>query len=209
MFCYLSDRANMPGGLDEASIDLVARWRQGDEQAAAELFHRYAARLLALADRRLSAKMALRADPEDVVQSAYRSFFVRARDGGYIVERSGDLWRLLVAITLHKVRKLAEFHTAGKRSVNRECNDTADRDWLGVPIAALTQDPSPAEAAALADEVDRVTQRLEPGHQHMFELRLQGHSLEEIAVACGCSVRTVKRVLSLIRGVLEEERDRP
>jgi RNA polymerase sigma-70 factor (ECF subfamily) len=199
----------MSDGVNEASVDLIARWRQGDEQAAAELFHRYAARLLALADSRLSAKMALRANAEDVVQSAYRSFFTRARDGRYIVERSGDLWRLLVAITLHKVRKLAEFHTAGKRSVNRECPHTDMRDWLGVPVAALTQEPSPAEAAALADEVERVTQRLEPDQRQVFELRLQGHSLEEIAGASGCSVRTVKRVLSLIRGVLEEEQGRP
>jgi len=191
---------------NEPSMELVARWRNGDQEAASELFHRYFARLLALADSRLSAKLALRANAEDVVQSAYRSFFIHTRDGRFLVRRSGDLWRFLVTITLHKVRKLAEFHTAEKRDVNAERNETNDPAWLGLPVSILAQDPSPAEAAALADEVDQVMQRLEPAQQRMFELRLQGHSLEEIAVACACSVRTVKRGLSLIRQVLEEAR---
>src|SRR5438552_55665 len=94
------------------SIKLVAQWRAGNEQAAAQLFHRYALRLITLAHGRLSAKLAARVDPEDVVQSAYRSFFVGARNGRYALERSGDLWRLLVAITLHKVRRQVEVHTA-------------------------------------------------------------------------------------------------
>ena len=46
-------------------MELVARWRNGDQEAASELFHRYFARLLALADSRLSAKLALRANAED------------------------------------------------------------------------------------------------------------------------------------------------
>src|SRR5262245_58097585 len=63
------------GMQDESSVHLVSRWRAGDQQAAAELFRRYASRLIALAQSRLSASMASRVDPEDVVQSVYRSFF--------------------------------------------------------------------------------------------------------------------------------------
>src|SRR5436305_1291848 len=88
---------------DEAAA-LVARWRAGDQQAAAELFRRYADRLIALARSRLSARLARRIDPEDVVQSAYRSFFGDTRAGRYDVGRAGDLWQLLVTITLHKVQ---------------------------------------------------------------------------------------------------------
>src|SRR5262245_5216743 len=67
------------------TADLLARWRNGDQQAAAVLFHRYADRLVALAKSRLSARLASRVDPEDVVQSVYRSFFVDARVGRYDV----------------------------------------------------------------------------------------------------------------------------
>ncbi|MFO0845256.1 MAG: hypothetical protein U0797_23215 [Gemmataceae bacterium] len=66
----------------------------------------------------LSARLARHVDPEDVVQSAYRSF--AAREGRFTLSRGGDLWRLLVAITVHKVRRLAEHFAAAKRSAARE-----------------------------------------------------------------------------------------
>lgn len=195
--------------MDGESAELVTRWRNGDEQAADELFRRYAGRLLALAQSRLSDKLALRVDAEDVVQSVYRSFFVHARAGRYIFERSGDLWKLLVAITLHKVRGQAEFHAADKRALDREqAAPNGAADWQGLSVPALTRQPTPLEAAALADELEQVMRHLESPQRKMFELRLQGYSLEEIAAECDCSVRTVKRGLSLIRQVLEQWRDR-
>ncbi len=87
----------------DESIELLSRVRQGDEQAASDLFDRYVERLIKLARSRLSAKLQRRVDPEDVVQSAYRSFFSHAQDGRYQLHKSGDLWRLLAAITVNKV----------------------------------------------------------------------------------------------------------
>ena len=65
---------------ESESIKLVAAWREGDQQAATALFERYAKRLIALANSRLSARLAARVDPQDVIQSVYCSFFVGARD---------------------------------------------------------------------------------------------------------------------------------
>src|SRR5437879_3375640 len=106
--------------MEAPSAELMARWRQGDQEAAEELFRRYAERLLALARSRLSARLARHVDPEDVVQSAFRSFFTGARADRFALRRSGDLWRLLVAITLHKLQHQVERHTAGKRTAVRE-----------------------------------------------------------------------------------------
>jgi DNA-directed RNA polymerase specialized sigma24 family protein len=80
---------------DDPSAELLARWRAGDERAEDELFARYTSRLIELARRRLSAKLGRRLDPEDVVQSAYRSFCASARADRYTLRGSGDLWRLL------------------------------------------------------------------------------------------------------------------
>src|SRR5438093_12587143 len=77
------------------SAELVARWGGGDEAAAREIFERYVDRLTRLARVRLSTKLAARLDPDDVVMSAYRSFFVGARDRRFTLKESGDLWRLL------------------------------------------------------------------------------------------------------------------
>src|SRR5262245_5701318 len=84
----------LPMSGEDWSGNLVARWRQGDQQAAAELFHRYASRLTALARSQLSGQLAHRIDPEDVVQSVCRCFFADTREGRYELQRGGDLWRL-------------------------------------------------------------------------------------------------------------------
>src|SRR5262245_52226224 len=106
---------------DTPSAELLERYnRCHDESAAGELFRRYAGRLTALARARLSHSLAARVDPEDVVQSAYRSFFLLARDGEVLLQESGDLWRLLVRITLRKVYRSARRHRADCRSVGRE-----------------------------------------------------------------------------------------
>jgi RNA polymerase sigma-70 factor (ECF subfamily) len=188
---------------DDGSAELVMRWQNGDQDAARELFQRYSERLMALAKTRLSAKVAIRANAEDVIQSVYRSFFVKAKSGRYVFERSGDLWRLLVAITLQKVRRQIEVHTAQKRNIHLEYREQPG--WPSVSSDALAREPSPAEGAALADELERIMDRLEASHRKMLELRLQGYNLDEIAAEMGVSTRTVKRGLQRIRQLLENE----
>src|SRR5262249_15364 len=117
---------------EDASINLVARWRGGDQLAANELFRRYAEQLIALARSRLSAKFSQGVDPEDVVQSAYRSFFHGTRDGRYDILRGGDLWQLLVVITLHKVQHQVRRNLAGKRSITREQPVVGDNGLLAI-----------------------------------------------------------------------------
>src|SRR5262249_20059390 len=106
---------------DSPSDELLARYHVGrDEAAAEELFRRYSGRLTALVSSRLSRALATRVDPEDVVQSAYRSFFVLAGEGTVQLSETGDLWRLLVRIALCKVYRNARRHRAECRSVERE-----------------------------------------------------------------------------------------
>src|SRR5262245_30887753 len=104
----------------DSSAELLARWRAGDQQAATALWQRYAQRLLALVRSRMSGELAHHTDPEDVVQSAFCSFFAGTRDDQYVLRHSGDLWRLLVAITLHKLHHQVRRHMAAKRSMALE-----------------------------------------------------------------------------------------
>jgi RNA polymerase sigma factor (sigma-70 family) len=188
---------------DESS-NLVARWRAGDQAAAAELFQRYASRLIALARSRLSARLAQRVDPEDVVQSAYRSFFGDAKDGRCDVRRGGDLWQLLVTITLHKLHDQVKRHRRAKRAVDRELNVGSDESWLNVEAHLATQVPSPMEAVALADEVEQIMRDLKPLYRRILELRLQGYNIDEIAAATQSGERTVRRVLDQVKQQLAQ-----
>src|SRR6185312_13260850 len=104
------------------SLVLLERFRGGDDSAAAALFARYFERLTLLARSRLSARLARRTDPEDVIQSVYRSFFVGVREGRYSLGRGGDLWRLLASITKRKLLRQVRHQHADCRSIDLECS---------------------------------------------------------------------------------------
>jgi len=70
----------------------------------------------------------------------------------------------------------------------------------------LTRQPSPAEAAALADQLEQVLRVLEPPQRRIVELRLQGYNLDEIAAEVPCSLSTVRRVLDRIKKQMEPDR---
>ena len=180
---------------------VFARMRGGDEAAAREFFERYMPRLVALARARLSEKLAQKLDAEDVVQSVFRSFFIRARDGQYAIERAGDLWSLLATITRHKVLKKAEHFRQQKRRLERdqplEWGSRADEG------AVFAEEPTDEEAVALADEVEFLMRPLAPLQRAMLEKRLQGQPIPEIAEAVERSERTVRRFLIQFRDDLE------
>src|SRR5262245_34193502 len=130
---------------DEPPDNLVARWRNGDPKAADELFHRYVDRLVALARSQISARMAQRVDAEDVVQSAYRCFFSLARAGRYDLECGGDLWRVLVRVTLHKLQGHVQRQSAQKRSAGRARNFGSEESLFGLQAHVPARDPAPED----------------------------------------------------------------
>lgn len=188
-------------GLDNCV--LAERWRAGDEDAARQLFDRYVRRLVGLARGRINSSLAARVDPEDVVQSAFHSFFRRLRNGEFRTDEADGLWHLLVRITVCKTLRQIEFHRAGKRDPGREtaAGDGADERWRAV----LSREPSPAEALALQDELEQFLRRLEPEERQIVEMRLAGQDVEEISRKLGTYNRRVRRVLERI--VLRAERE--
>ena len=188
--------------MDEESIALLGRYRSGDSEAASAIFERYVSRLIGLARNRMSERLSQRVDPEDVVQSVYRSFFCKARDGRYELEKSGDLWRLLAGITVNKVLKQAERHRQQKRSLASE-QPLGGGEQFPAATEFMAREPAPDEAAALVDELEAVTRSLEPHERKILELKLQGEEVDAIAVAVQRSDRTVRRTLEKIKSALE------
>ena len=188
---------------DEDSVQLLARWKDGDEAAAGELFERYVNRLVGLARTKLSDRMQRRVEPEDVVQSAYRSFFRKAGDDRYTLEKSGDLWKLLATITVSKVRGQVEFHTAKKRGIYSEESVAGEASTYRVRPEAVAEDPTPDDATAVVEEVQAVMTELDDLQRQIMELALQNRSVEEISQEVQRSGRTVRRTLQQIRENLE------
>jgi RNA polymerase sigma-70 factor (ECF subfamily) len=182
---------------------LVELWRAGDQEAARQLFDNYVDRLVALVRRRISPRLTSRVDPEDVVQSVFRTFFNRLKAGRFRFEEQDDLCKLLMRITLHKTLRQVAFHKAAKRDPNLETgqNDPA-RERL---LELLDREPTPEAAVEFMDQMDHFLNQLRPQERQILVLRLQGYSNDEIAQQLGIYDRKIRRVLERIRGLAEQE----
>jgi RNA polymerase sigma factor (sigma-70 family) len=180
---------------ESSNQNLVNRWQAGDEFAARILVDRYMARLTALARANLSRRLARRLDPEDIVLSAWRSFFVATRGGRIEVPADDELWPLLLTLTLRKLRRQVARHEADKRSVNDEGSDPLGPAWIEV----VSRDPTPEEAALAADQLESLLQDLSDSDREIVVHRLQGWTNPEIAERLGVSERTIGRAIQRIR----------
>jgi RNA polymerase sigma-70 factor (ECF subfamily) len=168
---------------------LLRRFRRGSENAATQLYLRYAGRLRALARAKCANELASRVDADDIVQSVFRSFFQAAGRGVYEIPGSEDLWKILVVIALNKIRTQRAFHRAAKRDVRL----TAGGNYLE------NQPYEDTDQGFLHMVIDEALERLPPPHRVMVELRIQGHEIAHIAEQTGRSKRTVERLLQEAR----------
>jgi RNA polymerase sigma-70 factor (ECF subfamily) len=195
-------------GPDRAPSDhsLLGRFQRGSEDAATQLYLRYADRLRALAQAQASPGLARRVDVEDLVQSVFGSFFRGASQGLYQVPPGEELWKLFLVIALNKVRARGAYHRAAKRDVRRtvgsEALDRCAEDLASGEEASLT---------ILRMTIDEALEGLPPVHKEMVALRVEGHQVAEIAERTGRSMRTVERILQEVRqklaGLLEAAAD--
>ena len=190
---------------NESFADLKSRLRTGEDAAQREVFVRFAARLAGLARRHLDARLAVKVDPEDVVQSAYKSFFIRQRAGTLDVGTWDGLWGLLTMITLRKCADRAAYYRAEKRDVARETTTGgADDSAPALAEMALDREPLPDEAAVLAETVEALFRLIDdPDERAILELSLQGFTATEISEKLGRAERSVRRLREHIRKRLE------
>ena len=176
--------------------DLMTQLRDGRNEAAAQIFHRFANRLILLARKQLDPKVRQKVDPEDVLQSVYRSFFERQQGGEIDLESWDNLWSMLALITLRKCANQVAHFRAECRDVRREVGAGPEADPVG---AALAGDPSPSEAAVLTEVVEQVLHGLDERDREIVTLHLQGYSIPEISARVEWAERTVHRALERVR----------
>ncbi len=184
---------------DQLFQEIMELLRKGDNASAELVFKRYARRLIGLAASRLPAPIRSKEDPEDAVQSAFRSFFGRQKKGEFQPEDWDELSTLLTYLTVCKVDRRIRKHLAAKRDVRKESAPAANADGESTSFQMAAPDPTPAEAAMVTDTLQELMSRLDPDDQQILTMRLQGHTNAEIAAEVGKSERTVFRVLDEIK----------
>jgi RNA polymerase sigma-70 factor, ECF subfamily len=185
----------------DAPDDLIVfeLFRAGDDAGAKELFDRYVEQVMKLARRRLSRTMARRVDAEDIAQSVFRTFFVRARKGQFQFEEAEDLCKILARITVHKTLRQIAYHKRAKRDTGAE----SGADTQELLLNRLAGGATPEDAAIFVDELEHLFQKLQPTERAILELRMEGYNNLEIADKLGISDRKIRRLMERVKGLAE------
>ncbi len=186
---------------------LIEQMRSDDpgrrEDAARGLWDRYVPALLNLARHHLDRRLLRREDEDDVLQSMYASFCIRQQHGNFDLSGRDDLWKLLVTVTLRKARNVARRHRRDARDYRREGEpDGGDPSDRGGDIELCdVSEPTPADAAAFNDELERRLRALgDPVPRRIVLCKLEGYTNKEIARELdNCTERTIERKLARIR----------
>lgn len=184
--------------MDSPRHESVTHWlrqltTENDSAAQQRLWNRYFARLTALARSRLAGAPQRDADEEDVVLSAFNSFFSAAKAGRFpeLHDRSG-LWPLLVTITARKAINQVKRQQAKKRSRSSE-EEMADVSLL------VGNEPTPQFAMEVAEQMQRSLGQLDNELRKIATMKLEGFANAEIADHLGVVERTIVRKLARIR----------
>ena len=155
--------------------ELLSQARKGSPAAAEEMIRRYESEIrrevhLRLTDPRLRRLL----ESMDICQSVMASFFVRLWAGQYEIEYPGQLVRLLLSMTKHKLIDQARYWTAARRDLHREISrDAPDGD-------ALTPAVQDTDVVETADLVEKVRRHLSPEERELVSLRQMGYDWQEV-----------------------------
>jgi DNA-directed RNA polymerase specialized sigma24 family protein len=184
---------------------LIARIKAGDGEAAQHLWDSYFQKLIALARARLRGTARRAADEEDVVLSAFDSFFRRAGRGQFPrLNDRDDLWQLLFVLTVRKAIDLARREGRISRGTGR-VRTLADLAGLELD-EVIGSEPTPELASQTVDECRRLLAALgDESLQSVARWKMEGYSNAEVATRQGCIEKTIERKLRRIRQIWAEE----
>jgi RNA polymerase sigma-70 factor (ECF subfamily) len=167
------------------------------------VFDQFAHRLIAVARFHLDARLQHKIDPEDVVQSVYKSFFLRYGDRTLKADEAGGLWRLLTTITLRKCADRVRYHRAECRDIAREAHTPANAEAMEPWREVIGREPTPEQAVLLTETVERLLREIAADERPIVELSLQGYTTQEISQQLGRAERSVRRLREKVRMRLE------
>jgi RNA polymerase sigma factor (sigma-70 family) len=188
--------------------------KNGQSGGAQPLWERYHSRLLGLARQMLRGSRRREADEEDVVQTAFQSFFQGVCGGRFPqLNDRDDLWRVLVVLTARKAIDQV------RKERRRVPNDVTSQSSAAISQVAaddetalmeiVAHEPTPELAALLIEQYEMLLDRLGDDKFRAIALwKLEGYTNGEIACKLGCSRRTVIRKLEAVRAIWNKDPER-
>ncbi len=200
---------------------LLDQFQRGDQSAAAEIYSRFEKRLISLAKKKLGEVPKREGDEYDAVNSAYKSFFRRAKANEFDkLTNEEDLWKLMVRITVCKCldhiereRRTRRKSKVGEEQQNQDGEKKKEKVFtgrvlgestLGHPAGAVRVIEEVFDREPTAHEVVVFTELLAmlPADLRQIALwKLEANSAEEIANKLGWNKRRVERQIVRIRNL--------
>lgn len=174
-----------------------------DPEAVGRVYAAFSERILLIARAHFRDAPPAGVDPEDVLQSVFRSFL--SNDAArYDLDDWDGLIELLLRLTHKKCGRVGE---GGALDLHPDADDAALRLVDSTPLLewSLSLDDGPACVRAGIDAVvEPLVESLDLVSQAVLLARLQGYRVPEIAEAVDRTERTVRRKLTTVRGAMEE-----
>jgi RNA polymerase sigma factor (sigma-70 family) len=169
---------------------------QVQQDAAQRFAGRYMEKLLSLVQRNISGRFASRFDPEDVVQSVMNSWFDGVRQRRIHPSAGSEVWPLIAAIALNKVRNRI-------RSAFTDKNDIFRNEIAGDLIHTIPE-PGDGDAVEFEDTLVAICRNVDAKTSQVLRLILAGYSLSEISDLMKVSTKTIQsRKKDLQREILK------
>jgi RNA polymerase sigma factor (sigma-70 family) len=177
--------------------DLLARVREGDEEALAALLRGYEHRLRTAARVLLGPLLRPHLDSLDLVQSLHRTLLPGFRQGKFTFDDPEQL--LALARTVIR-RKVADACRRLRRTPGGQNADSTAE--LADQLTSCRPDDDPERVATVRDAVTRVLAELPDVDRAAVVLRLEGHDAAEIAANLGTDAHAIRARLSRVRARL-------
>jgi RNA polymerase sigma-70 factor (ECF subfamily) len=171
--------------------DLLARVKDGDEDAARELLTRYEAKVRLVVRRQLPRLLRSRFDSIDFLQSVWGSFFHKIRTGPNDLDQEQNLITFLAWAARNKVIDEYRRSATQKQDIRRE----ESIESRGHGETGLAGGDTPSQLVQARETYTRLRALLPEDRKVILDLKTAGYSSKEIGERLGVSERTVQRVL--------------
>ncbi len=193
---------------------LVSELGEGDRQRVQQLWDRYFEKLMQLSNQKMPAQLRRICDGEDLALSALNSFIEGAEQRRFPdLQDPSDLWSLLVVISKRKmayrIRSAKRLKRGGGLVRGESIFAAPDQAPHSEAVAGLEhffgETPAVEDIVEIGERIELLLKKLgNDEFRQVVELKLQGHTHEEIAEVMAISVRTVHRRLLMVRQVWTE-----
>jgi RNA polymerase sigma factor (sigma-70 family) len=165
---------------------VLARIREGDDEASQHLVSAYEPPLRQIVRRSLPDRVRGQFDSDDVLQSVWVHVFRGLRTGNWEFTDEERLRAFLFTVARRRLVSRLRRHYP---SAQLETPDT-NLDTLAAP-----QGPRPSEVIQAEELWEQILELCPPEHHELLRLRRQGLTLEEIACRTGLHEGSVRRII--------------